>query len=83
MRFKCTSYGGTVRVKWSADEERALISGLTKYKGLKWAAILKDPEFATTVALRKNTDLKDKYLVLRRRGDYDFTELDRAIAGGK
>jgi hypothetical protein len=76
-------YGGTVRVKWSADEERALISGLTKYKGLKWAAILKDPEFATKLALRKNTDLKDKYLVLRRRGDYDFTELDRAIAGGK
>ena len=72
-----------MRVKWSADEERALISGLTKLKGLQWAAILKGPEFTTTVALRKNTDLKDKDLVLRRRGDYDFTELDRAIAGGE
>ena len=75
--------GGTVRVKWSEEEEHALIAGLTKYKGPKWAAILKDPEFATTLGLRKNTDLKDKYLVLRRRGEYDFTQLDRAIAGSK
>jgi len=74
-------YGGTRRVKWSEDEEEALITGITKYKGLKWAAILIDPEFAKKLALRKNTDLKDKYMVLRKRGEYDFSELDRVIAG--
>jgi len=74
------SYGGTKRVKWSEEEECALIEGLTKYEGPQWAAILRDPLFAKKLALRKNTDLKDKYMVLRRSGEYDFSKLDKAIA---
>ena len=74
-----TFNGQRVRVKWSEDEVEALIAGLSKHRGLKWGAILKDPEFGAALGLRTSSDLKDKYLVLRRTGAYNFTELDRAM----
>ena len=72
---------GIKRVKWSEDEVEALIEGLRKHAGKGnaqlWKTILLDKEFAETLALRDNTNLKDKYLQLRKSKAYDFSELDR------
>jgi hypothetical protein len=69
---------GLKRVKWSEEEETALVEGLKKHKGLYWGKILTDPEFAETLRLRRSPDLKDKYRILRKgtKFEHAFSEID-------
>ncbi|OMP08312.1 hypothetical protein CCACVL1_01127 [Corchorus capsularis] len=52
---------GNQKQKWTADEEEALLNGVTKHGPGKWKNILKDPEFAPFLTHRSNIDLKDKW----------------------
>jgi hypothetical protein len=60
------------RIKWAAEEDEALIQGLHKYQTTAWAKILRDISFASALALRRSTDLKDRYKVLKKKGLYDI-----------
>ncbi|GMI82150.1 hypothetical protein like AT1G17520 [Hibiscus trionum] len=52
---------GNQKQKWTAEEEEALLAGITKHGPGKWKNILKDPEFAPFLTSRSNIDLKDKW----------------------
>ncbi|KAK8296788.1 hypothetical protein V6Z12_D05G146500 [Gossypium hirsutum] len=52
---------GNQKQKWTAEEEEALLAGITKHGPGKWKNILKDPEFAPFLTHRSNIDLKDKW----------------------
>ena len=60
------------RINWTAEEDEALVGGLKKYRTTAWAKILKDHQFASALALRRNTDLKDRYVILKKKGLYDL-----------
>lgn len=47
--------------RWSIEEEEALSAGVERYGHGKWKHILSDPQFASTLVLRSNIDLKDKW----------------------
>lgn len=49
---------GNQKQKWTAEEEEALLAGITKHGPGKWKNILKDPEFAPFLTHRSNIDLK-------------------------
>lgn len=49
---------GNPKQKWTSEEESALKSGIAKHGAGKWSAILKDPEFSSTLFSRSNVDLK-------------------------
>lgn len=52
---------GNQKQKWTAEEEEALLAGISKHGPGKWKNILKDPEFAQFLTHRSNIDLKDKW----------------------
>ncbi|KAJ4823318.1 hypothetical protein Tsubulata_001474 [Turnera subulata] len=52
---------GAPKQKWTAEEEAALKAGVRKHGMGKWRTILMDPEFSSTLRLRSNVDLKDKW----------------------
>ncbi|XP_047307322.1 telomere repeat-binding factor 1 [Impatiens glandulifera] len=52
---------GAPKQKWTAEEEAALKSGVSKHGAGKWRTILKDPEYSAVLYLRSNVDLKDKW----------------------
>ncbi|KAL1224099.1 Telomere repeat-binding factor 4 [Cardamine amara subsp. amara] len=52
---------GNQKLKWTAEEEEALLAGVRKHGPGKWKNILRDPEFADQLASRSNIDLKDKW----------------------
>uniref|UniRef100_A0A7N0UA34 MYB transcription factor n=1 Tax=Kalanchoe fedtschenkoi TaxID=63787 RepID=A0A7N0UA34_KALFE len=49
------------KIKWTADEEAALLAGIAKHGPGKWKIILRDTDFATPLQNRSNIDLKDKW----------------------
>uniref|UniRef100_A0A7N0V980 MYB transcription factor n=1 Tax=Kalanchoe fedtschenkoi TaxID=63787 RepID=A0A7N0V980_KALFE len=52
---------GNPKLKWTAEEEEALLSGIARHGAGKWKNILTDPEFAPVFSKRTNIDLKDKW----------------------
>ncbi|XP_024008799.1 telomere repeat-binding factor 5 isoform X2 [Eutrema salsugineum] len=52
---------GNQKLKWTAEEEEALLAGIAKHGAGKWKNILRDPEFADQLTNRSNIDLKDKW----------------------
>ncbi|KAK3410806.1 hypothetical protein EUGRSUZ_J02841 [Eucalyptus grandis] len=52
---------GNQKLKWTKEEEEALLAGIAKHGAGKWKNILKDPEFAPALVNRSNIDLKDKW----------------------
>ena len=52
---------GNQKQKWTAEEEDALLAGVSKHGPGKWKNILKDPEFAPFLMHRSNIDFKDKW----------------------
>ncbi|XP_004510409.1 telomere repeat-binding factor 4-like [Cicer arietinum] len=52
---------GNQKLKWTQEEEEALIAGIEKYGAGKWKNILVDPQFAPLLTSRSNIDLKDKW----------------------
>ncbi|KAL0463809.1 UNVERIFIED_CONTAM: Telomere repeat-binding factor 4 [Sesamum latifolium] len=52
---------GNQKLKWTTDEEAALMAGVAKHGPGKWKNILVDSEFAHKLASRSNVDLKDKW----------------------
>ncbi|KAF3450575.1 hypothetical protein FNV43_RR06664 [Rhamnella rubrinervis] len=52
---------GNQKLKWTEEEEEALLAGVSKHGPGKWKNILKDPEFAPYLTHRSNIDLKDKW----------------------
>lgn len=49
---------GNQKLKWTQEEEEALIAGIEKYGAGKWKNILVDPQFAPLLTSRSNIDLK-------------------------
>jgi hypothetical protein len=49
---------GNQKLKWTAEEEEALLAGIRKHGPGKWKNILRDPEFADQLIHRSNIDLK-------------------------
>ncbi|CAA7043048.1 unnamed protein product [Microthlaspi erraticum] len=52
---------GNQKLKWTAEEEEALLAGIKKHGPGKWKNILRDPEFSDQLINRSNIDLKDKW----------------------
>lgn len=52
---------GNQKLKWTTEEEEALMAGVAKHGPGKWKNILVDSEFADKLASRSNVDLKDKW----------------------
>ncbi|CAN7096301.1 unnamed protein product, partial [Brassica rapa subsp. narinosa] len=52
---------GNHKLKWTEEEEEALLAGVQKHGPGKWKNIIKDPEFADSLCNRSNIDLKDKW----------------------
>ncbi|WJX92137.1 hypothetical protein P8452_73820 [Trifolium repens] len=52
---------GNQKIKWTSEEEDALIAGIKKHGAGKWKTILLDPQFAPLLTSRSNIDLKDKW----------------------
>ncbi|XP_023645214.1 telomere repeat-binding factor 4 isoform X2 [Capsella rubella] len=52
---------GNQKLKWTAEEEEALLAGVGKHGPGKWKNILRDPQFADQLSNRSNIDLKDKW----------------------
>lgn len=49
---------GNQKLKWTGEEEEALLAGIGKHGPGKWKNILRDPEFADQLIHRSNIDLK-------------------------
>ncbi|WJX86450.1 hypothetical protein P8452_68759 [Trifolium repens] len=52
---------GNQKIKWTSEEEDALVAGIKKHGAGKWKTILLDPQFAPLLTSRSNIDLKDKW----------------------
>ncbi|KAG2259552.1 hypothetical protein Bca52824_078846 [Brassica carinata] len=52
---------GNQKLKWTEEEEEALLAGVKKHGPGKWKNILRDPDFADPLSNRSNIDLKDKW----------------------
>nr|QSD99521.1 MYB family transcription factor [Melilotus albus] len=52
---------GNQKLKWTGEEEDALIAGIKRHGPGKWKAILLDPQFGPLLTSRSNIDLKDKW----------------------
>lgn len=74
---------GKLRMKWTEEEDAALIKGMQKYKDTAWAKICADPEFGEVLQYRSNRDLKDRYVNLRKHDSYDFKAFDKIRADMK
>jgi len=49
---------GNQKLKWTNEEEDALIAGIERHGPGKWKAILLDPHFGPLLTSRSNIDLK-------------------------
>ncbi|MCI38396.1 telomere repeat-binding factor 4-like, partial [Trifolium medium] len=49
---------GNQKLKWTSEEEDALVAGIKKHGAGKWKTILLDPQFAPLLTSRSNIDLK-------------------------
>lgn len=49
---------GNQKLKWTSDEEKALLAGIEKHGTGRWKSILQDPQFAPFLTHRSNIDLK-------------------------
>jgi hypothetical protein len=49
---------GNQKIKWTSEEEDALVEGIKKHGAGKWKTILLDPQFAPLLTSRSNIDLK-------------------------
>jgi hypothetical protein len=49
---------GNQKIKWTSEEEDALVEGIKKHGTGKWKTILLDPQFAPLLTSRSNIDLK-------------------------
>lgn len=49
---------GNHKLKWTEEEEEALLAGVQKHGPGKWKNIIRDPEFADPLYNRSNIDLK-------------------------
>mmetsp|Transcript_29446 Transcript_29446/g.40454 ORF Transcript_29446/g.40454 Transcript_29446/m.40454 type:complete len:613 (+) Transcript_29446:35-1873(+) len=56
------------RVKWTADEEIALIEALERYSPGQWANIKSDPDYSDRLYRRTSINIKDKYRDLVKNG---------------
>ncbi|XP_010471305.1 PREDICTED: telomere repeat-binding factor 5 [Camelina sativa] len=52
---------GNQKLKWTGEEEEALLAGIAKHGAGKWKNILRDSEFSNQLINRSNIDLKDKW----------------------
>ncbi|KAF8114281.1 hypothetical protein N665_0039s0045 [Sinapis alba] len=52
---------GNQKLKWTEEEEEALLAGVKKHGPGKWKNILRDSDFAGSLSNRSNIDLKDKW----------------------
>ncbi|KAL0877937.1 hypothetical protein Bca101_027643 [Brassica carinata] len=48
---------GNQKLKWTGDEEDALLAGIAKHGAGKWKNNLRDPEFSDQLINRSNIDL--------------------------
>ncbi|KAK4413774.1 Telomere repeat-binding factor 4 [Sesamum alatum] len=76
---------GNQKLKWTAEEEVALMAGVAKHGPGKWKNIIIDSEFAHKLANRSNVDLKDKWRNLganygQGSGDNAMTPKGKATA---
>jgi hypothetical protein len=55
------------RLKWSVDEENALLEGVRTHGLGSWSIILEDPRFSGRLTHRSNVDIKDKYRNLSKK----------------
>uniref|UniRef100_A0A1J3D3F7 MYB transcription factor n=1 Tax=Noccaea caerulescens TaxID=107243 RepID=A0A1J3D3F7_NOCCA len=65
---------GNQKLKWTAEEEEALLAGIKKHGPGKWKNILRDPEFSDQLINRSNIDLKDKWRNLSVAPGIQFTK---------
>ncbi|GKA81798.1 probable ubiquitin-like-specific protease 2A isoform X1 [Tanacetum coccineum] len=61
--------------KWTTEEEGALYDGVAKHGVGKWKIVLSDPQFASSLVNRSNTDLKNKWRSLSKKFDMPKTRL--------
>lgn len=54
---------GNQKLKWTNEEEDALIAGIETHGPGKWKAILLDPQFGPLLTSRSNIDLKVSLLL--------------------
>ena len=66
---------GVKRMRFTQEEDEAIIEGLSHYMTTDWAAILNDDRYCEILKHRTTVNLKDRYRQLRKM-DYDFTEFD-------
>lgn len=52
---------GNQKLKWTEEEEEALLAGVEKHGPGKWKHILRDPQFAHPLSNRSNIDLKVRH----------------------
>ncbi|CAM8907968.1 unnamed protein product [Rhodiola kirilowii] len=52
---------GNQKLKWTAEEEEALLAGIDKHGTGKWKNILRNTEFSSALKNRSNIDLKNKW----------------------
>ena len=64
------SDGPRKRVKFTFEEEEAIIEGYVKY-GSAWGDIKKDPKLRDILKMRTDVDIKDKYRNLAKKGRTD------------
>ena len=67
------------RRSWTHREVAALLCGIDKHGLGAWVAILSDGRFKTTLSLRNNVNLKDKWRLLKKGVDED-EPLDKKAA---
>lgn len=60
-RLRARSDGATSYLRWTRQEEEALLAGVRKHGFGRWRAILLDPAFADALKSRTNIDAKDKW----------------------
>ena len=66
---------GVKRMRFTEEEDEAIIAGLSHYMTTDWNSILHDDRFCEILKYRTTVNLKDRYRQLRKM-NYDFTEFD-------
>ena len=61
--------GRNKRRPWTAEEECALIGGVSRYGDSMWTSILACAHFGSALSGRTNVNLKDKYRTMCKSGD--------------
>lgn len=58
---------GDQKLKWTWDEEGALLAGIAKHGAGRWKNTLRDPEFSDQLINRSNIDLKVTSLTIENK----------------